>query len=240
MEEPVAETGPLQIQTQVPILSMELGAIVEAEWENKAKIQRTSQTMSPFISRYPNKTGTDDEELDKSLMTVVAECSEATEVKTQEMASEATMRKPEEVKKEESTWQLAMLIRQNVVRSAGMQDKRRLRGLALQIRDLKIEPGMLMETGLPWLLRDEMIWLGTKAEATVSTVLTRWTDEIRAKTSKDPDWMTKPKNPPMRGLKCRQFVAVVDIMEEWLKNDRVDDKLQEYSKNGIRAGNPRI
>ena len=55
-------------------------------------------------------------------------------------------------------------------------------------------------------------------------------DEIRAKTSKDPDWMQKLKDPPMRGLKCRNFVAVVDVMEAWLKNDIVDDKWQEYRK----------
>ena len=50
-----------------------------------------------------------------------------------------------------------------------MQDKPRLRTLALQMRDLSIDPGMLMETGLPWLLRDDGIWIDTKAEATVST-----------------------------------------------------------------------
>ena len=34
----------------------------------------------------------------------------------------------------------------------------------------------------------------------------------------------------MRGLKCRNFVAVIDVMEAWLKNDRVDDKWHEYRK----------
>ena len=91
-------------------------------------------------------------------------------------------------------------------------------------------PGMLMETGLPWLLRDTDIWIDTKAEAIVSTILTKWMDEIKAKTSKDPHWLQKPKDPPMRGLKCRNFVAVVDVMEAWLKNDRVDDKWHEYRK----------
>ena len=203
---------------------MELGAIVEADLENKAKIQRTCQTLSPFITKIV------DEELDKSLKTMVEESNVEKVAKSLDVAFAEVAEKPRDEKKEDATWQLVMMIRQNVVRSAGMQDKRRLRSLALQMRDLRVEPMMLMETGLPWLLRDEEIWKDTKAEAMVSTILTKWTDEIRSKTSKDPDWMRKPKDPPMRGLKCRQFVTVVDVMEEWLKNDRVDDRWQEYRR----------
>ena len=54
MATPEKATIPLPVQTQTS-LSMELGAIVEADLENRAKLQRTSLTLSPFISKYPNK-----------------------------------------------------------------------------------------------------------------------------------------------------------------------------------------
>ena len=34
----------------------------------------------------------------------------------------------------------------------------------------------------------------------------------------------------MKGLKARNFVAVVDTVEEWLKAERGDDKWSEYRK----------
>ena len=180
MATPEKATIPLPVQTQTS-LSMELGAIVEADLENRAKLQRTSLTLSPFISKYPNKD--DDTMLDQSLKAMVEDDKAEKEMKAQVVACAVVEEKPKEEKKDEATWQRMMLIRQNVVRVAGMQDKRRWRTLALQMRDFRVDPGMLMETGLPWLLRDDEIWTDTKAEATVSTLSTRWMDEIRAKTS---------------------------------------------------------
>ena len=223
----MAATSPLPAQTQTS-LSMELGAIVEEDLENRAKLQRTTLIMSPFISKYPDRE--EEKMLDQSLKAVVDEDKALKMTMTQVVTSAVDEVKPKEENNDEATWQRMMLIRQNVVKAAGMQDKRRLRTLALMMRDLRVDPGKLMETGLPRLLRDTDMWSDTKAEAIVSTTLTRWMDEIKAKTCKDPDWLQKPKDPPMRGLKCRNFVAVVDVMEAWLKNDRVDDKWHEYRK----------
>ena len=128
MATPEKATFPLPAQTQTS-LSMELGAIVEAELENRAKLQRTSLTMSPFISKHPDKE--EEKMLDQSLKAVVDEDKALNMTMTQVVTSAVDEVKPKEEKNDEATWQRMMLIRQNVVRSAGMQDKRRLRTLAL-------------------------------------------------------------------------------------------------------------
>jgi len=204
---------------------MELRAIVEAAQENCAKVQKTNQTLSPFMAKVQQKKSQDDQEMDLSLKEMVE--------KVKEKKPPAKENKPEKQKPKDKGYATGvemMRLRTEIVRAAAMKEVGRLRTLALRVRNARMDPELLMETGLPWLLREEDIWRGTKVEAVVQAVLKKWTDEVREKTSKEPDWQKKPKKPPMRGLTARLFIEVVERMEEWLKNDRLDDQWDGYRR----------